>query len=451
MYRAGFRRLRCVEGTENFAANKTYTFRIRLEPHMSVDMHKSFFNVEDTVDREDDRVAGDLVADFDAIQTAEVAKILVRSDNHFMNSIGTFRMLVNGTVVEEYTADVGELDSILKRLNNAESYTVLKDHANCGKTYLERYLDSNISKLDWQVTPDFSKFWRLSDPILGGVELQFEITVHRDYLKRTLYSGYGDNTWVRVGNGADVGGDAAAATDMYKETVLVDGNYVMNNLELCLWVDENKIETPIMQPYIYTHSSWKLERRTLTNSDTHNFEFFLQKGVKSFGFVFHTNVAGYSAQVQTNDFSGCPLYTRGDPAYGETNYLFRSKTSQALQLKNYEIEFGKNRLPYNTFTQEFVSGSKDYTRGQSYINQINYGKVFDMAGSWKLNNFELAYGPIYYEKFEHIDNDQNVLRLKLVFSAATTNLDMYYFYEYDTQTVLNYDGSGNCVQVVPSF
>lgn len=458
MYRAGFRKLRCLEGAAGFTANKTYTFKIRLEPHMSIDMHKSFFHIQDEVDnvgaREENQIVQDYVDNYaDVVIEGDEEKIRVRSDNHFMNLIGTLRMLINGTVVEEYTGDIGELDSILKRLNNAESYNILKDHANCGKTYLERYMENNISELDWQVTPDISKFWRLTEPILGGIDLQVEVTVHRNYLKRALYTGFGSGAWVAATNTgpAIVDEEDKNPTDIIREYPIVTNDYKMNNLELYLWVDENRIETPKMQPHEYSHSSWKIEKRTLASATTHNFEFFLQKGIRNFGFVFHTNVTGYSAQIQPNDFTGCPLFFRGAPEHPVGNKSFRSATSQALKLTNYEIEFGKNRLPYNTFTQEFVSGSKDITRGQAYISQINYGKTFDMAGSLKNNNFDLAYGPIYFEVFKHIDNDQNVLRLKLVFSEATANLDMFYFYEYETKTVLNYDGSGNCVQVIPSF
>lgn len=451
MYRAGFKKLKNLEGDANFTANKTYTYRIRLEPHMSIDPHKSFFSAVDSVARVGDRVDADLAANFDAITSAKATQIRVRSDNHIMNLIGTFRMLINGTVVEEYTGEIGEIDTILKRLNCPDSYNVIKDHANVGKTYEERYLDCDITQRDYQVTPDFSKFWRLTDVIVGGIDLQFEITIHRDYHKRALYTGFGSDTFIRANNTTAISG-ATQAADIYTETALAPTDYVLDSLDLYVWVEENKILAPTLQPQVYSHSSWKLERRTLTNATKDfNFEFFLQKGLKSFGFVFHTNTPGYSAQIQPNDFTGCPLFTRGSPANAVTNEGFRVANSQALQLINYEIEYGKNKLPYNTFTQELVTASKNFTRGQAYINQINYGKTFDMAGSIKNNDFSKAHGPIYFEVFRHNDNDQNVLRLKLTFSANVSNLDMYYFYEYETQTVLNYDATGNCVQVVPSF
>lgn len=454
MYRAGFRTVRNLEANPAIQAGQVYTFRQRLEPYMSIDTHKSFFNLIDSVSRVAVRVVGDVPTGYDYVTSATTFQSYVRSENHFLNAIGSFRILINGTVVEEWTNNVGEMDAILKRLNYSNAYNVFPDHQNFNKSFSDRYVETNITKREYQIVPEFSKFWRLTDQIRGGIDLQIEITIHPNYLTRVLHAGLGTLPYTRADGTAIGGGGGVLATDILTPTrAIVANNYILNSLDLYLWIEEYSNVSPIMAPLTYNQESWRIEKRQLAVSTDHYYEITVGKGVKQFGFVFQAN---QNINMQVGNFAGSPSFTRGSGALTTfpTTHNYYLFTSQAKQLVSYEVEYGKNKLPYVTLNQKFDpvnAPQTNTTRFQSFARQLNYGNLLDMCGTFPYYN-ESSTGPIYLEKFhEHNDTDQNVIKLKLVFSTAVNNLSMYYFYNYDTTTEISYDGSGNAVQVIPQY
>jgi hypothetical protein len=418
---------------------------------MSIDLHKSFFNIIDSVPRVGTRAVADLTAGFEYLQVGNKTRRIARAENHFINAIGFFRVIMNGTVVEEWTNNIGELDAILKRLNYSESYNILQDHQNFNRTYTERYAEANVTKREYQIVPEFSKFWRTTEPISGGIELQIEIIIHPDYLKRVLDCGHGDLPFLTSAGGAVV---TAALTDRLTTTpAITSDSYVLHSIDLFLWVEQYSNVAPIMAPLTYNHESWKIERRNLANAQDHYFELVVGSGVKQFGFVFQNATQDFNIGV--GNFSGAPTYTRGASGIeflSTADYYLIA--NQSKELATYEIEYGKNRLPYYPLNLKFdpTGISDNSTKIQSYIRQLAYGNLYDMSGTHTFNSeFQTRKGPIYLEKFyDHNDSDQTMIKLRLFFSVPVTNLCMYYFYQHDTNTTLSYDGSGNAVQIIPN-
>lgn len=455
MRKSGFKSFTPIEGdTPNLIPNSTKTIRIRLEPHQSLDFHKSFFNLRDTVPRVGDRADTDFVAFRPLLLDAHKTKCFVRADNHFINAIGTFRILINGVVVEEVTDTVGQLDTILKRLNNSSSYNILKDHQNFGNEYMTRYLDTKHNKQEYQFVPEFSKFFRTVGSILGGIDLEIQLTIHSNYLNRVLDSSIGILPFTRANGGAIGGVDPLMTTDILTVPVPVQGTtYQLNELKFIAWIEDNVNVSPVLNSHIYSHSTWAMQSRVLSADTTQYFDFHINKPITKFGFVFQNNTFNDNTQTSVSDFTGCPLYRRYDAgeANGEQYEPFRVTTQQSNEITSYEIVYGKHKLPYDSFSQSFTA-IEDSTRLRAWMRALSYGNAFDLSGTYDEHaNMSYKDGMIYIDSFPDIhDADQKYVRLKLTFSGAPSDLLMHVFYEYASTTSLNYDGTGNCVQVVPS-
>lgn len=373
MRKANFRQIGALEGSAVIRAGQSYTFRYRLEPYQSIDPHKCFFNIQDTVPIVGNRAAADITANRPYLVDGKKTQSFVRADNHFINAIGSFRILMNGTVVEEFTSgsNLGEIDCVLKRLNHSKFMNILKDHQNFGKDYSERYLDTKTNTQEYQVVPEFSKFWRMTDPILGGIELQIELTIHNQYENRCLDTNGGVLPWLKIDGTA--AGTTYAATD--KLSTLSTANvYSLNDIKLYLWVEDNINSAPLLKPHSYLHDTWRMERRPLQPSTDHQFEFFVRPNIKRFGFVFQHNSVDNNTNIGVTNFTGAPRYVRGNTFSGGLfDVAFRKEYFQSARLKSYEVEYNKNRLPYSYMDQNVNYGTLvDTTRKQSYIRSLNY-------------------------------------------------------------------------------
>lgn len=447
--KSGIVKIQPIEGYTPIGPSQYFTYRRYIHPFENVDWYKSFFNVIETVAT----TTGDLPKSdhiTNGYVEASPLNAITRAENHLWAMVGIMNIYFNGTLVESISSNLGELDTVLKRLSHGEGYNIDSDYSNFNKSYLERYYDKDRPKKEYQFRPNASKIWKAGQ-LLGGLELRIELIIHNDYLNRGLDVGFGQLPFTQSDGNAVV---TAAATDKLTQPTVNSNSYTLHSLDLYLHITKNKVFSPLNTVYPYIFSTWQMDRYPLVNGQDFTIQLNLRKGIRKFGFVFQINNVNNNNNNSVTDFTGVnkSAYTRGTgaTANGVDTNTFILTNNQAVKLKSYELRYGKNRLPDHPLIQKYDTDENTLAK-QQYIRHVLTAKIFNDVGDENKVNALSYRGPIYFEEFKYPDNDNQYLEMSLSFHSNTSNLVMLYFYEFETSINCVYDGTGTVNQVIPTF
>ena len=490
-----FERLQPLNGYATVAGGVSYEYRKDLSPYQSIDLSKSFFVINDTINLgtanknitfanigsgDGGFTAGNLFNNSEPRLVPPSRQIVantdvgvVRAENHFFNQLSQFRVLINGVTVEENNQNLGVLDHIRKRQTYNEAYTISQELQNYNVDYWRRFLqkertnirDDRVDTMDTICFPDFSKVFTQDKELLGGCQFGVEFTWHPDYAVRATDVNYGTLPFRDVsGNvvGATYTSDATNYPGLNGTDYMtvptkqeLEALYSVKKVDLYVCVKNNMNVAPVSTVVSYPQTKYNIGRISLANTNSHDLQINVPRDITSFGFAFqHNNVGSQPVTpYQLGNFTGKAFENaRVDTSnYGISQLQRERRGNQSIFLNNYRIEYGKSRYPYYDFNTnvDTTTNFEEVFARHLYENYANTGQLYSQAGGFSKVEDLYRRGPLFFVEFADSDvNDQDFLRLVLSWKNNTNNLQLVYFYSQNTSTDLVYDGSQNVTQVV---